>query len=363
MDKYMTSDDIIREFIEKVTCDQEFEMLNDVEKKAFIRNKIKEIIKDLYDLRLEKIGSLSETKTYVIRSLYGILDKGKCKRPVELKRELKINNVTGIKVNFFKKINHDIKEALTKENFARKKEYFMRSIGVSKNLFKLNLVLFNTGKDKMMNIDEYLKRTSFEMMKKDLSEVVIYIRSVEELRKVNLDNRELQIVELWFGLNPNNYRLSLTEISRKFQICKTRADALAKRALNKIRIYFSIINKEEYLNSIVCLNLSTKAFQALYRAGINTIKDLLSKSEEELMSLRGLGERNFNEIQEALSNYGKSSSEKTQDVKETNLMNEVQDLEETKRQLEERIGEIDKSILQAKNNIESLKSEVLNDRR
>jgi len=327
---------------------------------------IKQIIKNLYDLRLKKLSYLSERDTYVIRSLYGVLNFGKCKKPVELKNELNIANVGVIKINLFKRINRDIEKALARENFAKKKKYFMKSVGTSVALFKLNIILFNPQKENMLNIDEYLNNTPLDIINSDLNELEINIRCMEDLRNVNLEDRELQIIELWFDLKEHNYRYTLEELADIFNICKSRVNAIAKKTLQKIKTYFSIIKEEGYLNSILCLNLSTKAFQALNRAGIKNIKELLLMSDKELMSLKGLGIKNFKEIQDALDNYIKNSLEESQKEKEANittLIKDVCDLEKRKKLLEDENKKLNRLILQAKASMETIKDEVQNGRK
>ena len=40
------------------------------------------------------------------------------------------------------------------------------------------------------------------------------------------------------------------------------------------------------------------------RAGINTVEDLISKSEEEMMKVRNLGKKSFDEVKEKLQSLG-----------------------------------------------------------
>lgn len=44
------------------------------------------------------------------------------------------------------------------------------------------------------------------------------------------------------------------------------------------------------------LNLSVRAFNALIRAGVKTVRDIVSKSEKDLMSIHNLGEKSVTEI-------------------------------------------------------------------
>lgn len=52
------------------------------------------------------------------------------------------------------------------------------------------------------------------------------------------------------------------------------------------------------------LDLSVRSFNCLKRAGINTVEDLTSKSEEEMLKVRNLGKKSFDEVREKLQSLG-----------------------------------------------------------
>ncbi|MCD8220216.1 MAG: DNA-directed RNA polymerase subunit alpha [Ruminococcus sp.] len=63
--------------------------------------------------------------------------------------------------------------------------------------------------------------------------------------------------------------------------------------------------KEKILEmSIEDLDLSVRSFNCLKRAGINTVNDLINKSEEEMLKVRNLGKKSFDEVQEKLHSLG-----------------------------------------------------------
>jgi DNA-directed RNA polymerase subunit alpha len=63
--------------------------------------------------------------------------------------------------------------------------------------------------------------------------------------------------------------------------------------------------KEKILEmTIEELDLSVRSFNCLKRAGINTVNDLIEKSEEEMMKVRNLGKKSFDEVKEKLSSLG-----------------------------------------------------------
>lgn len=63
--------------------------------------------------------------------------------------------------------------------------------------------------------------------------------------------------------------------------------------------------KEKVLEmTIEELDLSVRSFNCLKRAGINTVEDLISKSEEEMMKVRNLGKKSLEEVISKLQSLG-----------------------------------------------------------
>lgn len=63
--------------------------------------------------------------------------------------------------------------------------------------------------------------------------------------------------------------------------------------------------KEKLLETTIeDLDLSVRSFNCLKRAGINTVDDLINKSEEEMMKVRNLGKKSFDEVKEKLQSLG-----------------------------------------------------------
>ena len=63
--------------------------------------------------------------------------------------------------------------------------------------------------------------------------------------------------------------------------------------------------KEKVLEmTIEELDLSVRSFNCLKRAGINTVEDLIGKSEEDMMKVRNLGRKSLDEVINKLSSLG-----------------------------------------------------------
>ena len=61
------------------------------------------------------------------------------------------------------------------------------------------------------------------------------------------------------------------------------------------------------------LDLSVRSNNCLRRAGINTVKDLLEKTEEDMMKIRNLGKKSLEEIKNKLSDMGLSFKQSVDD--------------------------------------------------
>ena len=63
--------------------------------------------------------------------------------------------------------------------------------------------------------------------------------------------------------------------------------------------------KEKVLEmTIEELDLSVRSFNCLKRAGINTVEDLINKSEDDMMKVRNLGRKSLEEVVEKLKALG-----------------------------------------------------------
>ena len=52
------------------------------------------------------------------------------------------------------------------------------------------------------------------------------------------------------------------------------------------------------------LDLSVRSFNCLKRAGINTVEDLIGKSEDDMMKVRNLGKKSLDEVVAKLTSLG-----------------------------------------------------------
>ncbi len=60
-------------------------------------------------------------------------------------------------------------------------------------------------------------------------------------------------------------------------------------------------NSQKLDMTIEDLDLSVRSFNCLKRAGINTVRDLVAMTEEELIKVRNLGRKSLEEVKKKLS--------------------------------------------------------------
>ena len=104
-------------------------------------------------------------------------------------------------------------------------------------------------------------------------------------------------------------------------ISAKEAVSLAAKVLNEHLNLFVDLSDEGYYTEIMVekdddgkdkvlemtieeLDLSVRSFNCLKRAGINTVQDLINKSEEDMMKVRNLGRKSLEEVVSKLNSLG-----------------------------------------------------------
>ena len=72
-------------------------------------------------------------------------------------------------------------------------------------------------------------------------------------------------------------------------------------------------NKKVLETTIEELDLSVRSFNCLKRAGINTVEDLINKSDEEMMKVRNLGRKSLEEVVSKLASLGLGLADSEED--------------------------------------------------
>ena len=366
MDKYMTMNDVLKEYVEKVKCDKTFEMLTEEQKKLAINDFIKKIIQELYDTNESKISYLSERDTFIIRKLYGVLDNGKCSVGLQLQNELGVA-VAVLKHKYFIRLNKQLEKYLDNINFEKKKKEFLNLVDGNLGLFRLNAYIFNQYKEReFWHVEEYFESTPLITIREDMKDFKFYIKSIDDLDKVGLSDVDKTIIIRFWGLIPEEERLTSKEIAKMYHIGRDLQLKLS-RIYAKIRNYFAYEIKFERLeeerkdiNSIINLGISARTYFCLKSAGINTKDDLLALTSEDLTRIRNLGRAGAAEVQMAIANL--KNPRDIIIVEDDAAFEELSDLEQRKNELIIENAELDAKIAQAQSDIKSLEKEEKNGR-
>ena len=92
---------------------------------------------------------------------------------------------------------------------------------------------------------------------------------------------------------------SIEELKRKIQEVKRLSIFIPQDINEQIE---ALLGKEETL--LIDLELSVRSHNCLSRAGLKTLKDITSKTEEELMKIRNLGRKSCKEIKQKVHELG-----------------------------------------------------------
>lgn len=130
-----------------------------------------------------------------------------------------------------------------------------------------------------------------------------------------ISDRDKTVVYERLGISQNKI-MTFSEISSMHGVTKQRVQQIivasfrrAKLAIlrdqAKSRIYLN--NKKtnnDNSQGIECLDLSVRAYNALYRNGIRTVSDLCEKTAKDILQIKNIGLNTYQEIELKLNNRG-----------------------------------------------------------
>lgn len=145
---------------------------------------------------------------------------------------------------------------------------------------------------------------------------VIYVDSIySPVLKVNYNVENTRVGQI------TDYDKLTLEVWTNGTISAKDAVSLGAKILNEHLSLFSDLSDEAYNTEIMVvkndngkekilemtieeLDLSVRSFNCLKRAGINTVEDLISKTEEDMMKVRNLGKKSIEEVIAKLNSLG-----------------------------------------------------------
>ncbi|MCM1523739.1 MAG: DNA-directed RNA polymerase subunit alpha [Ruminococcus sp.] len=128
---------------------------------------------------------------------------------------------------------------------------------------------------------------------------------VEDTRLGQVTDYDKLILEVWTDGTVSAKEAVSQAANLLIEHLKSFSNLSDESAITEIMVEKDDKGKEKILEmTIEELDLSVRSFNCLKRAGINTVEDLISKSEEEMMKVRNLGKKSFDEVMEKLHSLG-----------------------------------------------------------
>jgi len=196
------------------------------------------------------------------------------------------------------------------------------NLGADIEVFNPDMVIANLhGADAKLFIDMTVKKgrgyVSADKNKQDNQPIgIIPIDSIyTPVRKVNfvveptrvgsITDYDKLTLEVWTNgtINPKDaVCLGANILMEHFNVFKDLSDSIKT---TEIMVEREEGIKEKMLEmSIEELDLSVRSYNCLKRAGINTVSDLASKTEDDMMKVRNLGRKSLEEVLKKLSDLG-----------------------------------------------------------
>jgi len=128
---------------------------------------------------------------------------------------------------------------------------------------------------------------------------------VEDFRVGNVTNYDKLTLEVWTNgvINAQEaVSLGAKVLTEHLNLFVNLSESVSSQ---EIMVETNNTGSEKVLQmTIEELDLSVRSFNCLKRAGINTVEDLISKTEEDMMRVRNLGRKSLEEVVEKLESLG-----------------------------------------------------------
>lgn len=133
---------------------------------------------------------------------------------------------------------------------------------------------------------------------------------VEDTRLGQVTDYDKLILEVWTDGTVSAKEAVSQAANLLIEHLKSFSNLSDESAITEIMVEKDDKGKEKVLEmTIEELDLSVRSFNCLKRAGINTVEDLISKTEDEMMKVRNLGRKSLEEVVSKLASLGFGLSE------------------------------------------------------
>jgi DNA-directed RNA polymerase subunit alpha len=133
---------------------------------------------------------------------------------------------------------------------------------------------------------------------------------VEETRVGQKTNYDKLMIEIWTNgsVTPEMALVEAAKILRKHLNPFVQYNELGSRIHSETRAASAAVldpgTEAKLAMSLAELNLSVRASNCLESENINTVRDLVSRTEDQLLEVRNFGETTLNEVREKLNYIG-----------------------------------------------------------
>ncbi|HHV71042.1 MAG TPA: DNA-directed RNA polymerase subunit alpha [Clostridia bacterium] len=135
--------------------------------------------------------------------------------------------------------------------------------------------------------------------------------TVEDTRVGQITDYDKLIIEIWTdgSIRPDD------AVSLAAKILIEHLDLFVNLASDTKDIEIMVEKEEEGKDKVLEmtieeLDLSVRSYNCLKRAGVNTVEELINKTEEDMMKVRNLGKKSLEEVKRKLESLGLSLKEK-----------------------------------------------------
>ena len=129
--------------------------------------------------------------------------------------------------------------------------------------------------------------------------------TVENIRSGQYLDREKLTVEVWTNKTTKPDEAVSLAAKLMNDLLRMFVDLSEEAKDREVIVEREVTKKEKVLEmTIEELDLSVRSYNCLKRAGINTVEDLINKSEEDMMKVRNLGKKSLEEVINKLYGLG-----------------------------------------------------------
>lgn len=211
--------------------------------------------------------------------------------------------------------NNNIIEQVNMIQDVDKKENFIKTFFSNNDMFYNEIISKNSKKNEYqiflnsMIVQAFDMKSSTYIKDKEQNEECGVEKIIERINKlknnINILMENLYIDKSQIKISVEQRLLKdLEELENKMNKYIIQEEYLSNDYLELVEILKQINEIEKETQVIEIFDFSTRTYNALKRGGINTLHNLVSKNESELINIKGLGKEKIQEIKDIIHENG-----------------------------------------------------------